>query len=139
MVLLSLWATVAVLMGLLAATVVIAPLILEERLSSPSIPWIFIVVAASASAVAAATARLLRGVAARYSWLRLFISGIGGWPVAWWSGLEAMRTLEDARQAGFFAITFTLEHLSLWNAVIFVTAAILLVGARETAPIAGSA
>jgi hypothetical protein len=138
-VLLALWATAAVLLSLLATTVAIAPLILEDRLSRFLVPWIFVLAAVSASAVAAAIARLVRSVALRYSWHRLLISGFAGWLLAWWSGLEALRTLEAAERAGLFAISFSLEHLSLWNAGIFVTAAILLFATTETphAPVRG--
>jgi hypothetical protein len=132
--LLSLWATGAVLAGLFASTVVIAPLILEGQLPVFAIPWIFIIVAIAASALAATISRLVPSVAASYSWRRLLVSGIASWPVAWWSGMGAMRFLEDAQRAGIFAITFGLEHMSLWYAVIILTATLLLLGPREPTP-----
>lgn len=130
----ALWATLAVLLSVFVATIGTVPLVMEHRLSPAFVPWVFGVVAIGASVVAALVARVLPSVARAYSWRRLTLAGVLGWPLAWWIGMNSKDAFEAATSEGTFAITTTLEHASFWNGAIALVAFLVLLGQRAPSP-----
>jgi len=129
---LSLWATLVVALSLVAGTFTIAPLVLEGQASSMLVPWVFTGTAVGGSAIGALVARLLPSVAKTYSWSWLTLSGVLGWPIAWWIGMETRQTLANTATDGIFAITFNLAHTSWWNAAIAIVAFLVLLARTGT-------
>ncbi len=123
---LAVWASVVVLMSQLVSSVAATLLVMEGRAAASVVPWFCAAVAVGASGVGAFLARLFPSVGGTYSWPRITLAGVAGWPIAWWTGLEVGRGLERATPAGVFALNVTLEHAAFWNGVVALVALLVL-------------
>jgi hypothetical protein len=132
-VILALWIACAVLLGLIAGTLAVVPIAMEESLSPEVVPWLFTAIALSGSIVAAFLARLIPSVARTYSLARLILAGCVGWPLTWWLGVQTKDALKSASSHGIFAISATIEHMTVWNAVVAVVALLILLVPRRSA------
>jgi hypothetical protein len=134
--LLALWSTLAVAISLPVGFVFLAPRVVDRVIPTPAIPWLFVLMAVAASALAAFAAHLFPSVAARYSWLRLTLSGLPCWPLAWVWGRDTLPVFEDAlKTAGISAVSFTFHgDLTWWGAALLVTVVAVLLRVVEPPP-----
>ena len=139
-VILAFWITGAVLFGLIAGTLAIVPIVMQEQVAPDLVPLLFTAIALSGSILAAFLARLIPAIAGSYSLLRLILAGCVGWPLARWVGVQTQHALESAGRHGMFAISSTLPHVTIWSGLVATVAlAILLVHPKSTTPPAAAA
>jgi hypothetical protein len=139
-VLLAFWIASAALFGLVAGTLAIVPIVMQEQVGPDVVPLLFTAIALSGSILAAFLARLIPAIARSYSFRRLILAGCVGWPLAWWVGVRTQHALESAGSHGIFAISSTLPHVTVWNGLVATVAlAILLVHPKSTTPPAAAA
>jgi hypothetical protein len=139
-VILAFWIASAVLFGLIAGTLAIVPIAMQEQVAPDVLPLLFTAIALSGSILAAFLARLIPAIARSYSLRRLILAGCVGWPLAWWVGVQTRQALESAGSHGLFAISSTLPQVTVWNGLVAIVAlAILLVHPKSATPPAAPA
>jgi hypothetical protein len=130
----AVWITCAAVLGLIAGTLAVVPMAMEQQVAPEIIPLLFTAIAVSVSLTAAFLVRMIPAVARAYSLARLILAGCVAWPLAWWLGIQTKDALQAAGSHGIFAISATITHMAVGGLGVAIAAMVILAQRTEATP-----